>query len=357
MKRALVLGGGGARGSFQVGMLEELIINQKLDFQIIRGVSVGALNASFLAQASNEGNPQANLVEKVEALSRLWLEEIKGNSSVYKNRLGYPGLVLGTDSLYSLKPLVELIQKNLSLDELQNSGRNFAVGTVSLVSGYYHSWTPQQPDFVNKLLASASIPVIFPPVNFPQEKDILVDGGVRNITPLTSALQEDPDEVYVLLTSRTIRDGKNLPASTVEEYAYEDWQDNKLGTKISGFDILDRTISILTDEIYLEDIRAYLKWQDITGKAAEVNRILDDVEAPAPQLSKVIKELMVKIKGNHRKPVPLFVLAPRIWFDENNKVGQRNSSTEFDPVLIRNAVEHGRQVASDPSLWVWPPLE
>ena len=50
-RRALVLSGGGAKGSFQIGAMEELILNRGLDFEILCGVSVGALNASFLAQA------------------------------------------------------------------------------------------------------------------------------------------------------------------------------------------------------------------------------------------------------------------------------------------------------------------
>ncbi|MBI3469491.1 MAG: patatin-like phospholipase family protein, partial [Planctomycetes bacterium] len=61
MKRALVLAGGGARGAYQVGMLQELVVNQGLDFTIIRGVSVGALNAAFLAQAPTKPNSLAAL--------------------------------------------------------------------------------------------------------------------------------------------------------------------------------------------------------------------------------------------------------------------------------------------------------
>ena len=51
MNRALILGGGGARGAYQVGMLDVLVNELELDFQIMRGVSIGALNAAFLAQA------------------------------------------------------------------------------------------------------------------------------------------------------------------------------------------------------------------------------------------------------------------------------------------------------------------
>ncbi len=111
MNRALVLAGGGARGSYQVGMLEELIINKGLDFQTIRGVSVGALNAAFLAQALTRPGPQAELTKRVRDLKDLWTKEITGNNSVYTKRIGgLLGMAAGADSLYSLDPLKRLIE-------------------------------------------------------------------------------------------------------------------------------------------------------------------------------------------------------------------------------------------------------
>jgi len=38
--KALVLGGGGVKGAFQVGVLEELIVKRGYDFDILSGVSV-----------------------------------------------------------------------------------------------------------------------------------------------------------------------------------------------------------------------------------------------------------------------------------------------------------------------------
>ena len=89
-------------------------------------------------------------------------------------------MVAWTDSLYSLKPLRALIEKNLSLSALQESGRDFVIGTVSLVSGRYAEWTPQDNGFMERLSASASIPVVFPAADLKQERDVIVDGGVRN---------------------------------------------------------------------------------------------------------------------------------------------------------------------------------
>src|ERR1700690_2744185 len=119
-KRALVLGGGGARGSYQVGMLEHLVGTLGLDFDVIRGVSVGALNASYLAQASTAGDSLANLRQEVSELKALWTQKIQGNYSVYQGRPGsYAGLVAGADSLYSLKPLDALIESDLDIDRLR----------------------------------------------------------------------------------------------------------------------------------------------------------------------------------------------------------------------------------------------
>ncbi len=222
-KRALVLAGGGARGAYQVGMLQELVNSKRLDFQIIRGVSVGALNAAFLAQASTVGDSLSNLKTKVDELHDLWRYEIEGNYSVYAEQGGFLGIVAGADSLYSLNPLRALIEKHVNLNNLKKSGRDFKVGTVSLVSGKYHESTPTDNEFIEKLIASASIPVVFPYVDIKSEKDVIADGGVRNISPMAGAFEAHPDEIYVLLTSRLVRDVLKLPDSGVQEHDYKRW--------------------------------------------------------------------------------------------------------------------------------------
>ena len=53
--KALVLSGGGVHGAFQVGVLKQLAKKypQNFKYQIYSGISVGALNASWLAQYDN----------------------------------------------------------------------------------------------------------------------------------------------------------------------------------------------------------------------------------------------------------------------------------------------------------------
>ncbi len=348
MKRALVLAGGGARGAYQVGMLQELVGKQGLDFQVIRGVSVGALNAAFLAQAPTRGNSVEELKKRVNGLHEFWVSEIKGNHSVYAERGGFLGIVAGADSLYSLEPLRRLLKKHVKLKALRNSGRNFAVGTVSLVSGRYAESTPTHKGFFEQLLASASIPFIFPYIDLKSDKEVLVDGGVRNITPLSSVFATEPDEIYVLLASRLIRMGRNLPPSGVQEHEYDQWDDNFLGTKITGLDVLKRAVEILTDEVYLDDIRGALHWNEVVESIHAVQRASRPHQLPT-EVGQAIAQLGESLTRVKKRAVEVFVLAPQEWFGDENK------STEFSPKLIQEAIAHGRAVATDRKRWLWPP--
>src|SRR2546425_9394207 len=59
--RALVLSGGGAKGAFEAGAVYHLVVHRGCDFTDLSGVSAGALNAAFLAQAPSRSQSQANL--------------------------------------------------------------------------------------------------------------------------------------------------------------------------------------------------------------------------------------------------------------------------------------------------------
>lgn len=338
-------------------MLEELIVNQGIDFDILRGVSVGALNAAFLAQAPTGLNSQQELAKRVQQLRLVWELEIQGNHSVYAERSGFPGLALGADSLYSLDPLRALINRHISQQALVNSGRDFAVGVVSLVSGKYTECSPQNcpDDFMERFIASASIPVVFPFVDLKEKKDVLVDGGVRNVTPLSTVFRArtPPDEIFILLTSRIDSPKNTIPESAAEEYDYQQWDDNWLGTKISGIDVLKRTIDILTDEICLDDIRGALRWN-------EVARSIEDLSSPNTTGQGMLRNEVLSTRNAlaqaKKRFVRLHVIAPRRWYDGNKQKGARNSAIDFSPGLIKAAITHGKEVAQDRSQWVWETL-
>src|SRR5438874_5677676 len=66
-RRALVLSGGGSKGAFEVGVLQRLMGDERTDYDLLCGTSVGAINASYLAQTPL-GQPR----EAAAKLRALW---------------------------------------------------------------------------------------------------------------------------------------------------------------------------------------------------------------------------------------------------------------------------------------------
>ena len=77
MKKALVLSGGFMHGAFQVGVLQYLLTHLRMKYDMILGVSVGAINGSFISQF-----PHGQEEEAWVALNKLW-EGLKGNEDIY----------------------------------------------------------------------------------------------------------------------------------------------------------------------------------------------------------------------------------------------------------------------------------
>ncbi len=188
---ALVMSGGGARGAFEVGVVDYLVHDQGLDFDVITGVSVGALNAAMLAQADGVDE----LSEQVETLKDVYFG-IRSYRDVFLKRgiarlLELPADLdhllsgIGSHAIYDPAPLKRLLERHLDAERLHQGSRDLRVGVVSLDRGDYVSASGQDPDIQHFVLASTAIPWIFPPVRVRGER--YIDGGTRNIAPLGDA--------------------------------------------------------------------------------------------------------------------------------------------------------------------------
>jgi NTE family protein len=111
---AIVLSGGGAKGAFQVGVLDELITNRGVKIDVAVGTSTGSIQALAVAQGD------------IPKLLQLWLG-IRNNSDIYvKKPLGVGGGVVGADSLYDAKGLRKLLKQNADDAKLRSTARSFA---------------------------------------------------------------------------------------------------------------------------------------------------------------------------------------------------------------------------------------
>ncbi len=195
-KLAIVLSGGGAKGAFQVGVLDELINKRGVKPAIVVGTSTGAIQALGVAQ------------KDVDGLLAVWTT-LKGSKDIYKERSGpLLAALFGQKAIYDAAPLKRLLKDFSKPDRLKASGIALRLGVVSLQSGEFRTIDESVPDIHNWVYASCAMPTFFDPLQT-SDKQQWVDGGVRDVTPLGSALELNPSGVLVIRASPT-----NNPAST-----------------------------------------------------------------------------------------------------------------------------------------------
>lgn len=209
MRNALVLSGGGAWGSWQVGACEHLVLERGLWFDVITGVSVGAINGATLAH----GHDRDGLKTHFRRL-RDWWFNVRGNHAVYLRRpFAALGMAFGRwNSLYDVTPLRdEVLGREIDPAQVAASPVQLRVGYVDLRTRRYRTAANDHPRLREALLASATIPLLFPPTRLTHEtgEDFGVDGGLHHAAPLDDAMEAlaelppepEPPDVWVMLLS------------------------------------------------------------------------------------------------------------------------------------------------------------
>lgn len=184
----LALSGGGPNGAFGAGFLNGWSkTGSRPVFKIVTGVSTGALMAPF-----------AFLGPRYDDALREFYTTTRSRN-IFRMLSIIPQLLAG-ESFAETRPLRELIAQHVDADFLRNvasvhlRGRRLYIGTVDLDSQRFVVWNmgliaaSGHPDslelFRQVMLASASVPVAFPPVFFEVEAggrqydEMHVDGSV-----------------------------------------------------------------------------------------------------------------------------------------------------------------------------------
>jgi NTE family protein len=320
--RAVVMSGGGSKGAFQVGALDYLIHDLSLDFQVIAGVSTGSLNSVVLAQASSF----EELKEAHQKLKELWFG-IQGNHDIYTSRfLGKILLFLSKNSIDDPKPLMEKLRASVSPDRVARSRKELRIGAVNLETGDFSEVDQAQPNLLDWVLASSSMPLFFPPVAI--GKDHYVDGGVRSLTPLRPAFQalkgldpnpdpDRPDEMVVILASPL----------TIEP-AEPKWK--------TGLDVGKRAATILINQIYRDDLDYALTINESVRGYRELRNAIADQLGPR-SADALLAAVPYPFRPPDYREVRISTIVPDREYSE---------SLEFDPQKIRAAFDAGREAAS-----------
>ena len=189
----LVLSGGGANGAFGSGFLNGWTrTGTRPTFKIVTGVSTGALMAPF----AFIGPPYD------QALKEFYTTTSSRDIFVLRSTLGLLWQALAGEALADTRPLQSMIVHHVDAEllrrvaEAHQRGRRLYIGTSNLDAPRFVVWNmgliassgrPEALDLFRRvMLASASIPVAFPPVFFevelqpggPRYDEMHVDGGV-----------------------------------------------------------------------------------------------------------------------------------------------------------------------------------
>ena len=259
-KIALVLSGGGAKGAFQAGALQyiqEQLVPRYPDFSfsIVSGVSVGCLNGVMVA------------MNELPRLLQIW--NTVENKTVYTGRVSLPSALFhlalrGKQAILGRKPLEKLVQSVVRRQAVLASGKKFLMGVVSLTDGHYHSYAAEDfednDNFQKAVLASGIMPVLWEPVASIRSRrgtiTQVVDGGLRNNSPLGDVLDLDPDEVVIINCSPFNRDKVLIEPNP--------------DAARNVFSIAKRSLlEIAMNEIFITDLREYLNLNHLVLQAQE----------------------------------------------------------------------------------------
>jgi NTE family protein len=228
----LVMGGGGARAAYQVGVLRGLARQHpELHAPILTGVSAGAINTAFLA------NRPERIAESAGHLAELWSslrteDVIESNpASLFGTALrwglrllsGGSKLAPPTRGMVDTTPLRAFLGRALDTEDGRlhgvrknlEAGRLRAVGltttdyatarTVTYIEGRDVSmWKrPHRSAFevdltVDHVMASAALPLFFPAIRIGDRWH--GDGGIRLTSPLAPALHLGAERILAIST-------------------------------------------------------------------------------------------------------------------------------------------------------------
>lgn len=211
LKVGLALGGGGARGLAHIGVLK-VLKRENIPIDLIVGTSMGAIIGAAYALKKDI----STLEKIIEKYSKIGIFNINLSLSEKEKK----------DKPYFIKKMSDFLKKvyafNLELRrEYLNDGEDlkkiindlvgdkvfadtkipFAAVAADLIKG--EKVILNQGKLFNAILASTSIPGIFPPIRL--EGKILVDGGIVDVVPIEAARSLGANFIIAVNVSPTLK--------------------------------------------------------------------------------------------------------------------------------------------------------
>ncbi len=227
-KIGLVLTGGGARAAYQAGALKaisEICEFKENPFKIISGISAGSINGIWIAGQSSQfevttqslwdnwATIEMNQVFKTDpatvfSIGARWVRNLSLGGWLHQPNINY---------LLDTSPLKAYIKSKMNLKSIQLNIADKKIHAIAITATQYHSglsvtyfdghasitpWSREGRESrrcvlqTAHLLASAAIPIFFPPVKL--EDGFYGDGGIKLSSPLSPAIHMGADRILAI---------------------------------------------------------------------------------------------------------------------------------------------------------------
>ncbi|MBP1925033.1 NTE family protein [Sedimentibacter acidaminivorans] len=217
----LVLGGGGAKGAYEIGAWHALCqhgINKNI--KMYSGASIGAINCALIQLMDSDSAAEVWL--EYDLQKRFMDNGIDYNEIVQIINRIKKGKNVDFDGILSRDGLIELLDE-LNIENLEKSEKDFYASVVNITkipkerrflkpaidwyegrkTGFtqYINLKNANKDFIVKVLsASSALPVIYTPIII--EDQYFVDGGVNDNLPIYPVYQSGYRKIIVISCER-----------------------------------------------------------------------------------------------------------------------------------------------------------
>ena len=262
IKRGFALEGGGAKGSYHMGVCKAYI-EAGYDFHGVVGTSIGAINGVMLA--SGEFDQALELWESI-GIEHLFDQEFLDALKIDSN---FPGNItvalkkLIADRGINHSRIKEVLTSYIDETKVRESGIEFGLVTYSLSERKpYEVFLEDIPagKLIDYILASANLPFFTP---FHVDDNRFIDGGVINNCPINMLIEKGYDEIIAIRLKgfgvfRRFDKSANVTIIETDENLghFLDFNVNnaKLNIKRGYCDGLRKIHGLLGDYYYLKDV-------------------------------------------------------------------------------------------------------
>ncbi|MCE9678181.1 patatin-like phospholipase family protein [Shewanella sp. AS1] len=283
-KTALVLGGGGARAAYQVGVLKAIVQhyprNHGVPFKIICGTSAGAINGTSIATHASCFHLGVRKLEWVWRHFNTHKVYKASFSGVFSHLLqmalmGLQDEKINPDagSLFNNEPLRGLLNELINFERIDRNIASGALHALSVDTSCYNTsrsvsffqahheideWQRArrggQRTHLNTehLLASAAIPLVFPSIKL--NRGYYGDGSVHQLAPLSSPIHLGAEKIMVInLESPHKQQHKEFEhhpkTATIAGHLLDTIFSDTLNSDLERLQRINSTLTLIPDEV------------------------------------------------------------------------------------------------------------